>query len=90
MVTAIRLYVRTGIVGAWAVFFGLAILVAAERVLSAFKPDDTGQMALATAGLPTLAAIHRIFEGLYDGGAATVLVGIVLVFAGWYQLLKLA
>lgn len=89
MTSTIRLYVRTGIVGAWAVFFGAALLVAAERLLTTFDPEPSGKTTLATAGVPIFAMTHGLLEGLYDGGAASVLVGLVLVFAGWYQLLRM-
>lgn len=89
MDTRARVYVRTGIVGAWAVFIGVALALAASRLLALFEPDTAQSSTLAAAGFPLTTILVEGFTNLYEGGAASVIVGIVLVFLGWYQLLRL-
>lgn len=89
MASTIRLYVRTGIVGAWAVMVGVALLFVAQRFLELFDPQESTGVGLTTAELPLLGFISSILMAVYNGGAMSVLLGIVLVFVGWYRLLRL-
>lgn len=89
MDSTFRVYVRTGIVGAWAVFVGIALVLTASRLLALFQPQES-TAPLAAAGMPIAAILWDMLLGLYNGGAASVLLGILLVFLGWYQLLRMA
>lgn len=89
MRTTFRLSVRTGVVGAWALMVGVAILVLVERLLALVAPA-TRTPPLTTAGVPLGALVASLLTGLYNGGAAAVLIGIVLIALGWYRLLSLA
>ena len=84
-----RVYVRTGIVGAWAVFVGIALALTASRLLAIVTPAESGTDPLIAAGLPLTTILLDGVTTLYEGGAASVIVGIILVFVGWYQLLQL-
>jgi hypothetical protein len=92
MESTIRMYVRTGIVGAWAVFLGVALVLTASRLLELFDPSarEEGVTSLASAGIPLAATIADALVQLYNGGAASVILGILLVFIGLYQLLRTA
>lgn len=91
MASTFRLSIRTGIVGAWASFVGVALILLVGRVLHVLdggtKSDPS---ALARAGVPIGALLTSAAMGLYNGGSVSILLGIVLVAAGWYQVLSLA
>lgn len=89
MATALRLSVRTGVVGAWALMVGAVVLVLVDRLVSVVGEGPAGSPTMATVGLPIGAVVSSVLLGLYNGGSASVLVGIVLIAAGWYQLLAL-
>lgn len=88
MVTKVRLSVRTGVVGAWTAMVGFVLVVVVERLLS-IVDDGVVTPTLATAGIPVASAIMAILVGLYNGGSASVFVGLLLVFVGWYQVLMI-
>jgi hypothetical protein len=88
MQTTIRAYVRTGIVGAWAVFLGFAVALTASRLLAIVDPEAMEMGGLARAGLPLSSLIWHVLQRLYDGGAASVVLGIVLVLVGWFLVLR--
>lgn len=90
MPTTLRLSVRTGVVGAWALMVGAVILVLVDRLVSVVGEGPSGAPAVAAVGIPVGAVVSSVLLGLYNGGSASVLVGIVLIAAGWYQLLALA
>jgi ABC-type phosphate transport system permease subunit len=88
MGATVRVYVRTGIVGAWAVFIGVALAVTATRLLAMLRPDAAGSSSLAAAGMPLSSAIWQVLAHLYEGGAASVLVGLGLVVFGWFLIIR--
>lgn len=88
MDATVRAYVRTGIVGAWAVFFGFAVALTASRLLAVVEPEAVATGGLSSAGLPFSSLIWHILTSLYDGGAASVVLGIVLVLLGWSLVLR--
>lgn len=88
MDATIRAYVRTGIVGAWAVFLGFAVSLAASRLLAVVDRQTVEMGGLARAGLPLSSQIWHVFQSLYEGGAASILLGIVLVLVGWFLVLR--
>jgi len=90
MATAMRLSVRTGIVGAWAVMVGVAVVVLVERLVSTLHEGSAATPSVAMAGIPVGGFVSSILLGLYNGGSASVFVGILLIIAGWYQLLSLS
>lgn len=90
MKSAIRVSVRTGIVGFWAVIFGGTIVLGLDRVLGLLSADGSTSAPMATAGLPIVALAETALINVYNGSAFSVLVGILLVTAGWYQLLRLS
>lgn len=89
MATATRLSVRTGIIGAWAVMLGVAVVVLVERLVSTLH-ESAATPSLAMAGVPVGGFVTSVLVGLYNGGSASVFVGILLIIVGWYQLLSLS
>ena len=92
MATKVRLSVRTGVVGAWTAMVGFVFVVLAERLVGVIGVVDDGAVvpSLSTAGIPIASAVMALLVGLYNGGSASVFVGLLLVFVGWYQLLAVA
>lgn len=90
MASAVRLYVRTGIVGSWAVLLGGTIVLGLDRLLGLLNTNGSGSVTLATAGLPIVALAETALINVYNGSALSVFVGVLLVLGGWYQLLRLS
>lgn len=90
MASAAKLYIRTGIVGSWAVLLGGTIVVALDRVLGLLSSNGSNSISLATAGLPIVALAETALINVYNGSALSVFVGVLLVLGGWYQLLRLS
>lgn len=89
MQSTVRVYGRTGIVGAWAVFIGVAVIIATSRFLEMFQPESREVSGLALAGPPLATLVFEAVLSLYNSGSTSVLLGMFLVFAGWYQLVRL-
>lgn len=89
MDSTIGLYVRTGIVGSWAVMVGAALVYVAERILELLTPHESGPGALTVSSVPVFGFLSTVLYAVYNGGAISVLFGILLVFVGWYRLLRL-
>lgn len=87
MATARRLPFTTTVVGAWAVMIGVALLVLAKRLVTAV-PDLEGAPSGVVHGGVSVETVRGLFTGLHDGGALIVVLGMLLVFAGWYRLLS--
>lgn len=87
MATKVRFSVRTGVVGAWTAMVGFVLVVLAERLVGVIGGVDDGVVvpSLSTAGIPIASAVMAILGGLYNGGSASVFVGLLLIFVGWYQ-----
>lgn len=85
MTTRLRMSMRTGIVGAWTLMIGFVGVLVAERLVTVV--DDSASTPLITAGVPIAGALTAVLSGLYDGGAVSVFIGLLLVFVGWYQVL---
>lgn len=90
MPSAVKLYVRTGIVGSWAVLFGGSIVLALDWVLGHLSANGSDSVPLAAAGLPIVALAETALINVYNGSAFSVLIGVLLVTIGWYQLLRLS
>ncbi|MFB6153496.1 MAG: hypothetical protein ABEJ27_04515 [Halodesulfurarchaeum sp.] len=90
MARTLQLYVRTGIVGAWAVMFGFAVVIGVKRALTVFQPTTTRNPALTAAGFPVAGFVTALVTGLYNGGSASMVIGGLLVLVGWVQLMRLA
>lgn len=88
MTATVRVYVRTGIVGAWAVFIGLALILTANRLLSVMDQAPTGSTELAAASMPLSTMVWDVLGNLYSGGALSVFIGIVLIVVGWFLILR--
>lgn len=90
MTSAVRLYVRAGVVGSWAVLLGGTLILGIDRFLGMLGTDGTSSVPLATAGLPIVALAETALINVYNGSAVSVFVGLLLVLGGWYQLLQLS
>ena len=90
MASSVRLSVRAGVVGAWAVLLGGTLVYGIDRVLGMLGTEGASSNSLAAAGLPVVALAETALINVYNGSAASVFVGVLLVFAGWYQLLRLS
>ncbi|MFB6267791.1 MAG: hypothetical protein ABEI31_09040 [Halodesulfurarchaeum sp.] len=90
MARTLQLYVRTGIVGAWAVMLGFAVVIGVKRALSVLEPTTTRNPALTAAGFPVAGFVTALFTGLYNGGSMSMALGGLLVLVGWAQLVRLA
>lgn len=88
MTATVRIYVRTGIVGAWAVFIGIALVLTANRLLTVVDPAATGATNLDAAAMPLSVVVWEVVQNLYSGGTISVFVGIVLVLLGWFLILR--
>lgn len=88
MTATVRVYVRTGIVGAWAVFIGIALVLTANRLISVMERAPTGSTDLAAASMPLSAVAWEVLGNLYSGGALSVFLGIVLILIGWMLILR--
>ena len=88
MSATVRVYVRTGIVGAWAVFIGFALVLTASRLLTVMEPGAAESTNLATAAMPLSSVVWEVLQNLYSGGAVSVFVGVVLVLLGWFLILR--
>lgn len=88
MTATVRVYVRTGIVGAWAIFIGIAIVLTANRLLSLMDRAPTGSTDLAAASMPLSSILFDVLANLYSGGALSVFLGIVLILLGWFLILR--
>ncbi|MFB6069686.1 MAG: hypothetical protein ABEJ76_01575 [Halanaeroarchaeum sp.] len=89
MASAIRYSARIGVVGAWAVILGAAILVSVDRALSLLARGGPSS-GLTAARLPFDALLASTLTGIASGGSMAVVVGVLLIAVGWYQLLTLA
>ncbi|MFB6112843.1 MAG: hypothetical protein ABEJ58_01920 [Halodesulfurarchaeum sp.] len=91
MGTTVRLLIRTGIVGSWAVIFGFAIVVVVQRLLDLFSkhPETPTHSPLSAGTVPLIGSFTDVLAVLYDGGLLSVVVGALLVIVGWYQILRL-
>ncbi|MBS3759926.1 hypothetical protein [Halodesulfurarchaeum sp.] len=90
MASAVKLSVRTGIVGSWAVLFGGTLVLGLNWVLGLISANGSNSVPLAAAGFPIVALAETALINVYNGSAFTVLIGVLLVTAGWYQLLRLS
>lgn len=95
MSATVRVYVRTGIVGAWAIFIGSALVLTASRLLTvmetgaAASPTGVAEPTnLTAAAIPLSSIVWDVLQNLYSGGAVSVFVGIVLVLVGWFLILR--
>ncbi len=95
MTATVRVYVRTGIVGAWAIFIGFALVLTASRLLTVVEsgPAESATGAaeptnLAAAAMPLSSILWDVLQNLYSGGALSVFVGVVLVLVGWFLILR--
>ncbi len=90
MASSVRLYVRTGVVGSWAVILGGTLILGIDRLLGMLGTDGTNSISLATAGLPIVALAETALINVYNGSAVSVFVGVLLLLGGWYQLLRIS
>jgi hypothetical protein len=90
MATSVRLSVRAGVVGAWAVLLGGTLVYGIDRLLGVLGTESASSNSLAAAGLPVVALAETALLNVYNGSAMSVFVGVLLVLAGWYQLLRLS
>lgn len=88
MTATVRIYVRTGIVGAWAVFIGFGLVLTGNRLLTVVNPGATGATDLDAASMPLSAVVSEVVQNLYNGGTISVFVGIVLVLMDWFLILR--
>lgn len=90
MVTSVRLSVRTGAIGAWAVLLGGTLVYGIDRLLGLLGSEGAKSGSLAAAGFPVVALAETALINVYNGSAASVFVGVLLLLGGWYQLLRLS
>ncbi|MFB6086710.1 MAG: hypothetical protein ABEJ84_07900 [Halodesulfurarchaeum sp.] len=89
MVSTVRLSARTGAVGVWAVLLGGTLVYGIDRLLGVLD-EGARSGSLAAAGLPIVALAETALMNVYSGSAASVFIGVLLVLAGWYQLMRLS
>ncbi|MFW6385218.1 MAG: hypothetical protein ACOCY7_03685 [Halodesulfurarchaeum sp.] len=89
MASAIRLYVRTGILGAWAAIFGFVILFVTGRLLHVLREPQSVPPDVGSVGVSFFGILSSVVVPVYNGGVVSVAIGVVLVMTGWYRLLRL-
>jgi hypothetical protein len=90
MVSATKVYVRTGIVGTWAVLLGGTIVVGIDRALGMLPQNGSSSVSISAAGFPILALAESALLNVYQGSAVGILLGVLLLLGGWYELLRLS
>lgn len=90
MVSSVRLSVRASAAGAWAVLLGGTLVYGVDRLLGLLGSEGVKSGSFAAMGLPIVALAETALINVYNGSAASVFVGVLLVLGGWYQLLRIS